>query len=1004
MLTVRVFQFQNFFIGFFLLSVIGRCICKSPGIFQREHIAINEVQIAAILCRDTVEVFQLTDVVCGHPAVLTANGVPVHAALVITTEQTLQIELHEILCLFALGQECPLNGLLPTDDPGVKRVFHKLKGLLLNIRKARLFQVTNHVWRHSENSSDFIDLEFSCFEKLRLFGRYPDWRIFHTFLKHCDFICVSAAAEGGLPTLPYTLRIFDGAGVFQHTAGCSTVSKELGSVFLTGNRHADSILRHCNGTVAHQTVKAESGNMKHIGRLKRDRKLLVFNGFIGTTVVGVVKTAVFISVHRHLVRHQRIQRNDLIFAVADNLGIGIAPQKQMGHEGLSEHERTHFRVRFIVEQSVQRLVEGFFLAATIGVSVEVQRKSRHSFCQDTDTGVHGSHLHGRPLGHGFAGSRSTHIKGVGTSGCAVFRLIPGFEQSRKDTHIESLPSYKQNASVIVDRSTGIIATADRAVECHNGRHGTIDFLCGFLLIRLNVSGRIGADEDIIHHPAQDRVTAVGNSLLQHQLHKLLGRWGHILEALPERNDRETHTLKVLHHLHGSPAVKSNLPDVEAFAKLLNKLLNVAVMNHVALGGLEVPLSLPHIIRHMVTPHSEFQVVLRYPEVRQDDVFVVLVLRWEHQNERRNIRCGGQVQTAVTDTAFQIILADGKLAFVPFIHGHPSDCLLDPLVQTKLSEGVLFAGVLLRRFTGILDLVNAYRDAEGGIGLFPDLRVRPIIRFLCTIYNGVKGVVDLPAGNDVLRFLVYLVADGLRIVARCGDKEIQRLHSGVAGAFGHDIKQLAIGLRMQFVKHHTMSIETVLVAHIGRKHLVYTSRRLINEPLLGIQYLDPLGKCRTHPYHVGRHIEHDGCLLTVSSAAVNLGTFLTVTAGQQKSNGGSQFRLALFLGDFDICGIKLAIAVGLQCSENVSDDLFLPVDQLEGLSRPGAFGVAQAFYEHDSIIRCIRIVVGGLLHEPCGLVVFQFSRRDHLQGIKNSRHRNRCDLPYNEQQPLTEPLL
>ena len=41
------FHFQNFFIGIFLLSVIVSCICKSTRIFQREHIAVNKVQVAA---------------------------------------------------------------------------------------------------------------------------------------------------------------------------------------------------------------------------------------------------------------------------------------------------------------------------------------------------------------------------------------------------------------------------------------------------------------------------------------------------------------------------------------------------------------------------------------------------------------------------------------------------------------------------------------------------------------------------------------------------------------------------------------------------------------------------------------------------------------------------------------------------------------------------------------------------------------------------------------------
>ena len=72
------------------------CICKSSGIFQREHIAVDEVQVTAVLGRDTVEVFKLTDVICGHPAVLAANGVPIHAGLIVSAKQALQIELHKI--------------------------------------------------------------------------------------------------------------------------------------------------------------------------------------------------------------------------------------------------------------------------------------------------------------------------------------------------------------------------------------------------------------------------------------------------------------------------------------------------------------------------------------------------------------------------------------------------------------------------------------------------------------------------------------------------------------------------------------------------------------------------------------------------------------------------------------------------------------------------------------------------------------------------------------------
>ena len=263
------------------------------------------------------------------------------------------------------------------------------------------------------------------------------------------------------------------------------------------------------------------------------------------------------------------------------------------------------------------------------------------------------------------------------------------------------------------------------------------------------------------------------------------------------------------------------------------------MNDIALGGLQISLPLPHIVWHMVTPDSQVEVVLRYPEVRQDDVLVILIFWRKHQNERRNVRCGRKVQTAVADATFQIILVDGELAFVPLVHRHPANCLFDPLVESQLSEGVLLAGVLLCRLAGVFDLVDANRDAERGIGFLPDLRVRPIVRFLRTVDDGIEGVVDLSTLDDIFCFLVNLIADGFRIVAGRGDEEIQRLHTGIAGAFGHNIEELAVGLGVQLIEHHAVGIKSVFVAHIGRKHLIDTACWLVNEPLLGIQYLDPL---------------------------------------------------------------------------------------------------------------------------------------------------------------------
>ena len=93
--------------------------------------------------------------------------------------------------------------------------------------------------------------------------------------------------------------------------------------------------------------------------------------------------------------------------------------------------------------------------------------------------------------------------------------------------------------------------------------------------------------------------AVGDFLLQHQFHQLFGGRRHILEALSERNDREAHALKVLHHLYSSPTVEGNFSDVEAFTQAFNELLDVAIVNDIAFRGLEVTLPFPHIVVYVL---------------------------------------------------------------------------------------------------------------------------------------------------------------------------------------------------------------------------------------------------------------------------------------------------------------------------------------------------------------------------------------------------------------------
>ena len=104
-----------------------------PSFHQLPHIAIDQVQVAAFLLRNTVEVFKLSDIVSGHPAILASDRITVHTALVVASEQTVHVEFEEVVLLFIRREQCSLHGLFPAAYPRVERVFHKFQRLLFDI-------------------------------------------------------------------------------------------------------------------------------------------------------------------------------------------------------------------------------------------------------------------------------------------------------------------------------------------------------------------------------------------------------------------------------------------------------------------------------------------------------------------------------------------------------------------------------------------------------------------------------------------------------------------------------------------------------------------------------------------------------------------------------------------------------------------------------------------------------------------------------------------------------
>ena len=99
-------------------------------------------------------------------------------------------------------------------------------------------------------------------------------------------------------------------------------------------------------------------------------------------------------------------------------------------------------------------------------------------------------------------------------------------------------------------------------------------------------------------------------VLQNKAHQLFSWRGHILKALTEGHHGKTVVLKRLHHHGGVPPVMGDFPDVIPLAQLTDELLDKAVVNDVALRGVDKPTFRPLVIRHMIAPDAQGKRFLR----------------------------------------------------------------------------------------------------------------------------------------------------------------------------------------------------------------------------------------------------------------------------------------------------------------------------------------------------------------------------------------------------------
>ena len=95
------------------------------------------------------------------------------------------------------------------------------------------------------------------------------------------------------------------------------------------------------------------------------------------------------------------------------------------------------------------------------------------------------------------------------------------------------------------------------------------------------------------------------------------------------------------------AAEGNPANVEAFAELLDVVLEVRVVDNVPLGRGEVLLLVPEVVGHVVASDAELEVVLWDPKLRSDSVFVVVSIGREDEHEGGDVSRRHQVRPAVT---------------------------------------------------------------------------------------------------------------------------------------------------------------------------------------------------------------------------------------------------------------------------------------------------------------------------------------------------------------------
>ena len=151
--------------------------------------------------------------------------------------------------------------------------------------------------------------------------------------------------------------------------------------------------------------------MKHLIVTEIDVLVLFTGNLVCVCVIDVIDLSLLIPVCLYVLRKKRIQRDNIVPTIPDDLCIGISPQKKMCHHRLPEGEARHFRIGLTVQQFIQRMIHSTFLRIVLFFHpIKMQWKARHCLRQKTYAGIHCRDLHCALFIYSLAGICSTEYE------------------------------------------------------------------------------------------------------------------------------------------------------------------------------------------------------------------------------------------------------------------------------------------------------------------------------------------------------------------------------------------------------------------------------------------------------------------------------------------------------------------------------------------------------------------------------------------------------------------